>query len=336
MGRFHATKSKVQALNVNPSVAFQVNDAVSLGAGINYQHLTADLNSTVPYGGLAYAGAGQAIAASGLPAAVQGALMAGVLGQLGGPGGLTIEGPALVSGNSNAWGWNAGVLLKAGEQVHLGASYRSKVTHDVTGTVDFTGAPALLETGATGAIGTAINARFASGPVFTQIQMPDTFSVAGSWEQDKVELLADWTYTGWSSISSLDIIREGGAAEACSTQATACVSSVPLTFQNTWRACLGANIKMNGNWTLRLGTAYDKSPVQNQYRTPRLPDNDRVWAAAGFQWRLTDRAHFDAGYAHLFIDNASSNLADKPTAGTLVGEYNAKVDIVGAQLTLKF
>ena len=30
MGRFHATKSKVEAYNVNPTVAFKVNDAFSI------------------------------------------------------------------------------------------------------------------------------------------------------------------------------------------------------------------------------------------------------------------------------------------------------------------
>ena len=38
---------------------------------------------------------------------------------------------------------------------------------------------------------------------------------------------------------------------------------------------------------LRLGTAYDKAPVQDQFRTPRLPDDDRIWAAGGFQWKLS-------------------------------------------------
>jgi long-chain fatty acid transport protein len=335
MGRFHATKSKVQALNVNPTVAFQVTNALSLGAGVNYQHLKADFNSAVPYGGLAYGGAAQALAASGAPPAVQGALLASIVAQLGGTSGLSTEGPALISGDSNAWGFNVGALLKVGEQAHVGVSYRSKIKHDITGTVDFQGAPTLLETGPTAAIGTAINANFSDGPVATHIDMPDTFSIAAAWEQDKVELLGDWTYTGWSSIQSLDIAR--GTTPGCSATSTpACLSSVPLTFQDTWRAGIGANLKMNDQWTLRLGTAYDKSPVQNAYRTPRLPDNDRVWMAAGFQWRFKERAHLDAGYAHIFVDKASSNLVEKPTAGKLIGEYTAKVDIVGAQLTLKF
>ena len=111
---------------------------------------------------------------------------------------------------------------------------------------------------------------------------------------------------------------------------------MPLTFQNTWRAGLGANVKLNPKWTLRLGTAYDKAPVQDQYRTPRLPDSDRIWAAGGFQWRLSEKAVIDAGYTHIFIDQASSDLTEVTTSGYLIGDYAAAVDIVGVQISLHF
>jgi len=48
MGRFHATKSKVQAMNVNPTIAIQLSDTLSIGGGASYQHLKADLNSGWP------------------------------------------------------------------------------------------------------------------------------------------------------------------------------------------------------------------------------------------------------------------------------------------------
>ena len=143
MGRFHATKSKVEAYNVNPTVAFKVSDAFSIGVGANWQHLKADLGSDVAYGGVAYYGSLQALVAQGLPPAVAVAtLNAALVPQLG-PSGVGTEIPALISGTSNAWGWNAGALLKLGEQAHVGVSYRSKIKHDVAGTVDFTGVPTI-------------------------------------------------------------------------------------------------------------------------------------------------------------------------------------------------
>ncbi|MDD1633331.1 MAG: outer membrane protein transport protein [Methylococcaceae bacterium] len=333
MGRFHATKSKVEAYNVNPTIAFQVTDAFSIGGGANWQHLKADLGQNVAYGGVAYYGSLQALAAQGVPLAQAAAILNAALVPQLGPSGIARETPALISGDSNAWGWNVGGLLKLGEQAHVGVSYRSKVKHDVTGTVEFTGVPTIALPGSLAPIATTLNSRFASGPVTTTIEMPDTLSVAAAWENDKVEILADWTSTGWDSIQSLDIKREGSTEN---------FSSVNLNFENTWRVGLGANVKLNEKFTLRLGTAYDKAPVQDEFRTPRLPDDDRIWTSGGFEWKLSQKATVDVGYTHIFINaDSPSNLPNQETptstpAGKLVGVYNTKVDILGVQLTLAF
>lgn len=325
VGRFHATNSKIETYNVNPTIAIQLSDTLSIGGGVSWQHLKADLSQVAAYGGVAYYGSLQALTSQGVPPAQAAALLnSALVPQL--PNGLATETPAFITGDSNSWGWNAGALLKLGEQAHLGVSYRSKIQHDVEGTVDFTGAPTLSLPGSLAPIATTINARFADGPVTTAIELPDTLSVAASWENDKVEVLADWTRTGWSSIPTLAIDRADGTE----------LSSVPLEFEDTWRAGLGLNFKLSPKWTLRLGTAYDKAPVQDEFRTPRLPDNDRIWAAGGFQWKLSEKAVIDAGYAHIFVDEAPSNLTEPTTSGALVGSYSAKVDIVGVQLSLHF
>jgi long-chain fatty acid transport protein len=333
IGRFHATRSKVEAYNVNPTIALQLSDVLSIGGGASWQHLKADLGSTVAYGGVAYYGSLQALVAQGLPPAVAMATLNAVLVPQLGPSGVATETPALISGDSNAWGWNAGALLKLGAQAHVGVSYRSKVKHDVTGTVTFTGVPTITLPGGLAPIGTTLNTRFADGPVTTTIELPDTFSVAAAWENDKVEVLADYTSTGWDSIQSLDIKREGASEN---------FSSVPLNFQSTWRAGLGVNVKLNDKATLRLGTAYDKAPVRDEFRTPRLPDDNRVWASGGFEWKVSQKATIDVGYTHIFVrKDSTSDLPNQETptstpVGNLVGTYSNTVDVLGVQLSLHF
>jgi long-chain fatty acid transport protein len=327
MGRFHATKSKVEARTVTPTIAIQLSDTLAIGGGAAWQDLDAEFNSGVAYGGLSYAGTAQAVA--GLPPAQQAAALAAVNAQLG-PAGQSLEGAALISGDSRAWGWNAGALLRLGEQAHLGVTYRSKITHDLEGDVEFQGAPTFSLPGPLAPIGAGLNARFASGPVKTTITLPETWSVAAAWEGERAELLADWTWTGWDTIESLDIDREDDSV----------LTSVPLMFQTTWRVGLGLNYKMSAAWKLRLGTAYDKAPVQDEFRTPRLPDSDRIWAAGGLEWTISPKARVDVAYAHIFIDASTSDLANLSETGVplgaLVGDYDSKTDIVGAQLTLSF
>ena len=47
-GQNQAIKSKLDTINVNPSLSYQVNDALSIGAGLDYQHISGELSN---YGG---------------------------------------------------------------------------------------------------------------------------------------------------------------------------------------------------------------------------------------------------------------------------------------------
>ena len=327
MGRFHGVKSSIHAINLNPTVAIKLG-ALSLGAGVNWQQFDAELTQNTAYGGASFGAAfaaGNAIGGPAVGAALGGAIAAQV------PGGLAGEGLTTLDGDSTAWGWNAGALLEVGEGVKLAASFRSQVKHTLEGTIAFAGAPSFRE-GAdpVGAIGAGLNAAFADRPITAEVTLPETFSVALAWEGEKVEVLADWTWTGWSSIPSLDVKDEAGED----------VTSLVLQFEDTWRAGLGLNFRLNEAWKLRLGTAYDKAPVQDRYRTPRLPDDDRIWLAGGAEWKLSDKHRFDLGYAYLIIDDAPSALIATDTAellkGNLLGSYTGSVSILALQYTLAF
>jgi long-chain fatty acid transport protein len=252
---------------------------------------------------------------------------------MGGPAGLTIEGPAEIEGDSNAWGFNVGALVHY-QKTKVGISYRSKIEQNLKGDVTFTGAPTFSTSGPFGQIGAVINGRFASGPVKTSIDLPDTFSIAlAQGIGDKVEMLADYTYAGWDSIQELAVDRDVSPVVA--------MSSEKLAFENTWRMGIGFSYQAKENLKLRCGYAFDRAPVQDQYRTPRMPDSNRNWAALGFQYKVGKKGAIDVGYAHIFVNEGVSDLpnqesATSPPTGILKGTYNNKVDIVSAQFTMSF
>jgi long-chain fatty acid transport protein len=224
-----------------------------------------------------------------------------------------------------------GALLRVGDPGRVGVSYRSKVKHTIEGDAAFDNAPTFATQGPLGPLGSALNARFAPGPVKADVDLPDTFSVAAAYLGPKVEVLADWTWTGWDSIQDLTILRDDDSP----------LSNVPLKFEDTWRVGGGFNYRLNDTWKLRLGVAYDKAPVQDAHRTPRLPDEDRTWVATGFEARIGKGA-LDVGYAHLFIKDATSDLPnqDDPRAsapaGNLVGDYAAAVNLLTVQYRISF
>jgi long-chain fatty acid transport protein len=93
VGRVHSIKSEIKTVNFNPSIAYRVNDKVSLGFGVNYQKIDAELSA-------------------GLPGAAQ---------------------YSRLKGDDAAWGWNAGALFTLSPAMRVGVSYRSAIDYTLEG-----------------------------------------------------------------------------------------------------------------------------------------------------------------------------------------------------------
>lgn len=306
VGRFHAIESDVKTININPSVAWKFNDMVSVGGGVSYQKIDATLTNSVNYSAAAFSAGGLA-----------------ALGAVGGPG---VEGIARIEADDMAWGWNLGAMFDLGPNTRIGVAYRSEIKYNLEGTVAFSNRPALLAAG------------LPDGPVHSNIKLPATASVNLFQKMGpKWDLLADVTWTDWSVLKSLDIYR---------TNTGTLLTTTPLNWKDSWRVGVGVNYHYNDQWTARAGIAYDKTPVGDAERTPRVPDEDRFWLAIGGQYRMTKQLAFDVGYAHLFVKDASMNLCSPAAAAAnpaacsgknnLVGNYNNNVNIISMQARFAF
>src|SRR5437868_6503229 len=129
IGRFQALKSEIQTHGVSPTASFRLNDHVTLGFGLNFQRLQAELTNSVNYTAAVAQGLQQLVAAGQLPAAAVPGLIAANAG---------LEGGTVVRGDDSAWGFNAGVLFEFTPDTRLGFAYRSNVTYQVEGSVRFT------------------------------------------------------------------------------------------------------------------------------------------------------------------------------------------------------
>ena len=288
VGRFQAIKSEIETINVNPSVSFDLNDKFSFGLGLSYQHIKGDLTSSVNYSALA-----------------------------GGALGSNLEGVSTISGTDSAWGYNIGALFNIEPKSRVGIAYRSKVNYTLNGTISFADVPPAM----------AANPLLATGDVTLPISMPDSFSLSGFHQlDDKWELMADATWTGWSVLQELKIDRTSGVN----------VLTVQEHWKNTWRVSAGTSYRYNEKWKARVGVAFDQTPVSDTYRTARIPDNDRTWVALGGKYKPAAESAVDFGYAHLFVKD--STIADMQGLGkgNLVGNYKNSVDILSVQYTHSF
>jgi long-chain fatty acid transport protein len=339
IGRFQALRSEVKTINVNPSLAWAPTPHVSVGIGLNYQRLQATLTSAVNYSAVVYQGAyssayQQAYAAAIAGGASQAAAAAAAAAAAGTQAGLLLgatgplEGTTRVEGDDTAWGFNVGALFDVGEATRIGLAYRSAAKYGVSGNVGFQAPTTAVPTAAL-IIQVASGSVLADGPVSLSLKLPD--SATASLVQkigERTTLSFDAAWSGWSSVPQLQIMRASGTV----------LSTTPEKWQDTWRFALGGDFKLSDSWTLRAGVAYDQAPVPDSTRTPRLPDNDRTWLAVGAAWNPSDAVRVDLGYAHLFVKNAplNQNAGSTPTYGMLVGEQKTKIDILAAQLSVKF
>ncbi|WP_051243911.1 OmpP1/FadL family transporter [Azohydromonas australica] len=305
VGSAHALHFDVRTININPSLAFKVNETLSLGAGLNYQKLRADYLRTI-----------STVPVAGLP------LNASTV---------------LFKADDWSWGWNVGALYKPTPDTRLGISYRSAIKHTVSGNLS-TSAP-------TGAGPTV--AAIANSDAYTRIKLPETLIISAAQRVNpQWEALADLSWTRWSSIQDVNIVRSTPTAAAAAGsplagatgQAGATAQTLEARFRNSWRVALGANFRWNDAWTFKGGLAYDRTPVRGPATTlVSLPDADRTWLTLGAQWRPTNDDRIDFGLARIFIKDADiDNDQTAAGRGRVTGTYESKLWLLGVQYSRAF
>ncbi len=233
--------------------------------------------------------------------------------------------------SDSAWGWNVGALFKVSPATKVGVSYRSSIKYDLTGDVQVSGPAA-----------SSLNAFGASSDTRASVKLPDTFILSASHQlNQRWELLGDVSWTGWSSIPKIDIIRTSGV------QSGAIAQTLHTDFRDTWRIAAGANYQLNEAWKLKFGMAYDQTPVKGpDTRLVSLPDNDRTWFSLGAQWKPSKTVTVDVGGTYLYVkdvkidNNQSVTVINATTAaqnrGTVKGTYEDSAWLLGAQVSFAF
>jgi long-chain fatty acid transport protein len=284
VGRFQSQKAEIKTIDINPSIAYKVNDVVSLGAGISFQHAEVEVNRSSFIG---------------------------------------VEALSKLEMDDNNFGFNLGAMFNLSPATRIGLAYRSAIKHDLQGTATVTGIPG---------IGTAAT------PISATAKVPDTLTWGISHQMDpKWQLLGDVTLTRWSTIKQVPVVAGSTwAFGAAGSQ----VARFDFEFKDTYRIGVGANYQMRDDFMLKLGVAYDKSPVTDQHRLATLPDNDRTWLAIGGKYQASKQLTLDFGYAYLFVKDAPINRPGGLGVGgqgNVIGNYSdPSVHIISAQATYSF
>ena len=179
VGRYHAVKSDLKTINVNPSVAVKLDHGLSVGAGLSALYTDVTLTSMLDVAA--------GLAKKGFPVT---------------PG--TLDAKVKISGDDWSFGYSLGLLYELSEQTRFGMSYRKWFKPKPEGDAKFdfaAGTPA------------------AAGIDHTQdasaeVSLPDSLSVSAYHAlTPEWALMADVTWTNWSRTKSIPIELETTSSE---------------------------------------------------------------------------------------------------------------------------
>lgn len=301
VGRYHALKSSIITVNLNPSVAYAITDKLSVGVGASAMYMDGEFSSAIDFGTIL-------AAAGGTPQRDDGKLVL----------------------NANDWGYgfNAGLLYQFSPETRVGVSYRSQVKQKLTGDATFT-VPAKVQ-GILAAVGSGA---FQNGPAGADVTLPDSASLAIYHRAlPQLVLLADISWTHWSTLNELRIKFDNPEQPDAVTT---------LLWDDAWSFSAGAEYTVAPQWDIRFGARYDQTPIPDvEHRTPRLPDQTRLWTSIGTSYRFTDSFSADLGYTHLFMLGSSDVImeptGENATRGGLKGSYDNTGDITSLQLNYRW
>lgn len=306
-GRYLATHSQLEVVNIGISAAYEITDRLSAALGVSYQMLDVTLENQVD----------------------------STLGAVPDP---STDSRARVSGDDNAVVMDLSLYYEPLSSTRFGLVWRQGGDFSLSGDAQFTlnaacapgagfptGAPPAPTTGTlcAGALSSL------QGNIAAEVELPDTLTLSASHAfNERWTLHGDIAWTQWDSIQTISVIN---------TENDAVVDVLDLQYDNTVRYAIGTTYNTGGPWTFRAGVAHDEAPQTDpEFVTPRIPDQDRTWISAGFNYAFSETLSMDLGYAHLFVDDTAINDVDSQTGHQVVGEFESSVDIVGVQANWRF
>ncbi|MCQ4306022.1 Long-chain fatty acid transport protein [Stutzerimonas frequens] len=227
------------------------------------------------------------------------------------------DGRVKVKGDDTAVGFNAGILYEFTPHTRMGLTYHSKVEYTLEGDTELK--EGFNQLGIAGKYDASLD-----------LTTPESIDLSVTHElNDQWTLYAGAMLTRWSRFEAIIIENEG-------------LPSGPLNpivedqeWHDTWSYALGAAYKLNREWTLRTGLAFDQSPTNNVDRSPRIPSGDRTAVSFGLGWHPTDDITVDLAYSYLWEEDTKVRR-EHPSKGIYNATYENSAHGFGAALSYRF
>ena len=292
-GRFLSSKASLRAIDVNPTIGWQITENFGLGLGAVARFSDVELNRNI------------------------GAINP-FTQRVADIGRLSLE-----SDFGSAFGFNVGILHKIGNSFSWGFSYRSKIDMDYEGDARLTQVP----TG-NAQFDAALRAQLPYErdlPVETDIEFPDTASLGLAFALTRNLLLeTDFNWMGWSTFDVVPIEFVGGAANSLPD------SEIPEEWDDAQSYRLGLRWTASPTSEWRFGYVFDESPQPEESVSPLLPDADRNGVTLGYG-RTGPGLGYDVALMYLDFEERT-RARSFPGDGPFFGTYDTQAVLLAFTL----
>lgn len=307
IGRYLATYSELEVVNVGAVLALRLNADWSIGLGVDYQRAKVTLESQVD----------STLGINPSPAA---------------------DSSATIKGDDDDVSANVSLYFSPTDETSLGLVWRENGDFDLEGSARFNlnaicspgaGHPTGVATSPTTGTLCAGSLNALGGNASAEMHLPDTITLSGSHKfYDNFWLHADIAWTQWSDIQTVNVINNNNQGS---------INQLQLNYENSMRYAIGFTCKSSVPWTWRFGIAFDEAPQTDPVMvSPRIPDQDRIWFSGGFNYAFSSDISVDAGYTYIKVKEININNTDALTGHHVQGDFDADVNIVGVQGNWRF
>lgn len=234
-----------------------------------------------------------------------------------------------IGGRGWGYGFTAGITATPTPTTTIGLGWRSAIDQKIDGSLSL---PA----------GAVFNPPFSTpGSVSTTLRLPDVVSLGIRQKvTPQLTLLGTVEWTNWSRIGTSIVTQANGAPAVVLNGLGGGVVGLPFQYSDGWLYSVGAEYQWDPRLKLRAGIAYEKSPITDDVRTPRLPDNNRFWVSGGLSYNITKALAFDLAYSHIFVDSTPISVGPGNPwyngAVTYVGSVSSHIDILSIGLRYRW
>ena len=203
-------------------------------------------------------------------------------------------------------GGQFGVLYEPTKSTRVGVTYFSPIKLNFSDTPGFSNL---------GAIGTTLqNNGLLNRNLDLGMTVPQHVLLSGYHElNDRWAIMGDFGWENWSRFGAVDVAITGGTLNPSLT--------TNIDYNDVYHVGFGSQYKLNPEWLLNGGFAYDSSMVSAANRQLALPTGASYKFGMGAYWLKSPKVKLGFSYEVSYLGDLAISENRGPLAGQVSGEF---------------